>query len=305
MKLPSGFFSLQISEARRFYRDLAPRPGARMAVVSGGCEHCAPDYRIDRPGFRYYSVEFVAGGAGELSLCGVTHRLTPGTVFSYGPRIAHTIVTDPRRPMTKYFVDFSGRAALGLLRRHGLAPGSIVQTSAAADVLAAFENLVRGGLSDSPRATRICELGLELLLLRIADSAVAYGDAGSAAFATYERCRRYIESNWANLSGLGQVARECHLDAAYLCRLFARFDHQTPYRFLLRMKMDHAAGELRRPGAMVKTVAADMGFPDAFQFSRNFKRVFGISPAQFIGLHDAPGAKGIRGQSGGTTLPRV
>ena len=37
------------------------------------------------------------------------------------------------------------------------------------------------------------------------------------------------------------------------------------------------------------TVAADLDFADPFHFSRTFKRVFGVSPARFIGLgRDAP-----------------
>ncbi len=284
MKGVPNFFSAQISEARRFYLDLAPPAATRLAVVSGGCEHCAPDYRITRPGFRYASVEFVAGGCGTLTLKGMPHRLAPGVFFTYGPRVAQDIVTDPRRPLVKYFIDFTGRGAAALLRENGLAPGTVAQSSAPSEIAAAFEDLIRSGLRDTRFTPRLCRLGLETLVLRLAESAVACEDAGSPAFATYERCRRHIDERWRDLDSLDQIAAECHVDPAYLCRLFRRFDHESPYQHLSRLRMNHAAELLRRPGAMVKTVAAEMNFSDAFHFSRNFKRVFGVAPARFIGL---------------------
>ena len=80
---------------------------------------------------------------------------------------------------------------------------------------------------------------------------------------------------------LEQVARECLVDRAYLCRLFRRYDHQTPHQFLMRRKMHLAAERLQQPELLVKQVAAQLGFADPFHFSRTFKRVFGLSPEAF------------------------
>jgi AraC-like DNA-binding protein len=71
------------------------------------------------------------------------------------------------------------------------------------------------------------------------------------------------------------------VDAAYLCRLFRRYDHQTPYQFLLRLKMNLAAERLQNPGVLVKQVAAELGFHDPFHFSRAFKSILGLSPEAF------------------------
>jgi AraC-like DNA-binding protein len=71
------------------------------------------------------------------------------------------------------------------------------------------------------------------------------------------------------------------VDTAYLCRLFRRFDHQSPYQFLTRLKMNAAAGQLQQPGALVKNVAADLGFANPFHFSRVFKSVFAVAPETF------------------------
>jgi AraC-like DNA-binding protein len=56
----------------------------------------------------------------------------------------------------------------------------------------------------------------------------------------------------------------------------------TPYRFLMRLKMSHAASLLLNPDALVKEVAYELDFSDPFHFSRSFKSVYGVSPERFM-----------------------
>jgi len=95
---PPAFLSQQVTAARRFYLDLKPRLTKGLTVVCGGWEECAPDYTIDRATFPYLSIEFVAAGRGHVALGGQTHPLAPGTVFTYGPGVAHYICTSPAVP---------------------------------------------------------------------------------------------------------------------------------------------------------------------------------------------------------------
>ena len=275
------FFSLQVREARRFYLDLAPAPDTPLAVVCGGRELCRPDYAIHRPTFPYYSIEFVARGKGSVVLADSTHPLVAGTVFSYGPDIVQNITTDAEAPLLKYFVDFTGTRAVGLLQRCGLPPGSGARVFAPGEIQAVFDDLIRDGLKSPGLAADLCAALLEYLVLKIAESRVP-GKAGpTRAFTTYQRCRQHIAANCDRLESLEQVARECRIDRAYLCRLFRRYDHQSPYRLLMRLKMNLAAERLQSPGILVKQVAAELGFVDPFHFSRAFKSVIGLSPEAF------------------------
>lgn len=288
MKLETGepdFFSVQVSDARRFYLNLNPREMDNLVVVSGGCEHCLPDYEIHRKDFAYYSVELVTGGKGRLRIGGCDYRLYPGMVFTYGPAVEHDIYTDADDPLVKYFVDFAGRRAEGLLRRIDGAIGVAVRTPVSNDLMTMFEELMRSGERDSRFAARICALQVESLVLRVAETAVEPGAEVTPAFATYQRCRGVISDEYTRLYSLRDAAERCHVDPAYLCRLFRRYDHQSPYQYLMRLKMARAAVLLQRPGAMVKQVADDMRFADPYHFSRAFKRVLGISPGEFIKCH--------------------
>jgi AraC-like DNA-binding protein len=290
-RLPTSqpaFFSLQVRAAQRFYLNLAPPANRRLAVVCGGCEHCAPDYAIHRPTFPYYSIEVVVGGRGTLTLAGGDFALLPGTVFSYGPGVSHDIATSAADPLVKYFVDFTGRQALRLLRQHELAPGSVRRVPAPGEIQELCDALIENGLRNSRFSSRICDSLLECLVLKIAELLVPGDAIQSPAFATYQRCRQHIQTHSGKLKTLAQVARQCHVDPAYLCRLFHRYDHQTPYQFLMRLKMNQAAGRLGNPGTLVKQVAADLNFDDACHFSRAFKNIFGVSPEAFRQLRGSP-----------------
>lgn len=275
------FFSKQVLEADRFYLEAYGRASGRFAVVCGGCEHCGPDYRIDRKDFPFYSIEFVARGRGTLTLRDQTVALFPGRVFSYGPGVAHRIEMAADDPLVKYFVDFTGCRAEKLLEEHGLSPGAVVQVASPDAVLHVFDDLIANGAGGGRLGPLITATLVELLILKIAEVAVVDDACRTVAFATYQSCREYIRNNSLELRTLEEVAEACHVDEAYLCRLFSRFDNQSPYQYLMQLKMGVAAQRLQREGVLIKEVAYELGFSDPFHFSRAFKKVFGLSPAAF------------------------
>ncbi len=276
-----AFVSEQVTAARRFYHNLRPRPGRALTVVCGGWEECAPDYAIDRKTFAYLSLEFVAAGRGELVLGGRSHPLEPGTVFSYGPGVSQQIRTSAEARLTKYFVDFTGTRGRELLRECKLPPGACVQLAASTDIRHAFDTLVRIGASPHRLASRMCALQVELLLLALVRSPQSGSSSERRSLATFERCRRHIDAYFLTLDTLEQAAAACHVDVAYLCRLFRRFLDETPFRYLQRLQMQWAAERLHTSGKLIREVADDLRI-DPFQFSRTFKRIHGVSPSAFL-----------------------
>ncbi len=275
------FFSPQVSAARRFYLDLKPSPAQALTVISGGCEHCTPDYVIHRATFPFYSIEYVARGRGLVKLQGRTHELQPGRLFSYGPGIRQDIAADPADPPVKYFVDFAGRPARKLLRDCHLPPGGVLQIFPPNEIQNLFDELLRTGQRGSRHSAELCAKLLECLMLKISESRAPVGGVETLSFTTYQQARQHVQQHFQRLKTLRQLSEECHLNGAYLCRLFQRYDHQSPYQFLMRLKMNLAAERLQKPGALVKQVSEEAGFSDAFHFSRAFKSVFGVAPDAF------------------------
>lgn len=278
---PPAFVSRQVTAARRFYLNLHPRAGRALTVVCGGWEECAPDYTIDRKTFPFLSIEFVTAGRGQLLLDGHGHSLEPGTVFTYGPGISQHIRPETGSTLGKYFVDFTGEHGRTLLRECKLAPGTCVQLGTPAEAHQAFETLIRLGAGHHRATARMCALQLELLLLALVRSTQPGSPSGRRSLATFERCRQHIDARFLSLATLEQAAAACHVDSAYLCRLFQRFQGETPFRYLQRLQMQWAAERLHTTGRLVREVADELRI-DAFQFSRTFKRIHGVSPSSFL-----------------------
>jgi AraC-like DNA-binding protein len=282
-KEPS-YFSKQVTQARRFYIQKSNTNDSRLKVVCGGCEHTAPDFVIDREDFPHYCLEFVAKGEGFVSLNENRYELKAGSVFFYGPGISQLIKSSPEQPMIKYFIDFSGSSVKQILKKHISPLGTAMHISRPDEIARIFDELLAHGLSDSPYKSRICSIMLEYLLYRIAEMVASEKDFPCGAFMTYQNCRKYIKDKFLTLNSLKDIAGACSIDHAYLCRLFKRFDTQSPYQYLLNLKMAYAADCFQEDGVLVKEIAHKLGFADQFHFTRVFKKFFGISPRSFKGL---------------------
>ena len=278
------FFSKQVSQAKRFFIESQTAKNATIKVVCGGFEHTASDFKIDRKDFPYYSIEFVASGQGKTVLNNEYFDIYTGSIFSYGPGISQLITNTHGNTMDKYFIDFVGTDAKKWLKIYTGGIGTCLKTSRPDEIKIILDDIIKHGQSDSPYKSMLCSTLLEYLFIRIAETKITEKTNVFRALATYQNCRRYIKDNYIKLNTLQEISDSCIIDKAYLCRLFKRFDTQSPYQYLINLKMAHAADKLRESNALVKQVAHELGFNDPFHFTRTFKKVFGISPQSFKGI---------------------
>lgn len=266
---------------------MAPRAVPGLVVSCAGRERCLPGYRVARDGYACHVLEFVVEGTGTLQLAGRKHRLQPGHAFTYAAGVPHVIETDPRRPLVKYFVDFFGRAAPAACREAGLEPPAFVSVAETEATRRLFEELLREAQKPHDLRGELALAYLRLLLLKTRERAGPAAPVSSRALETLQRALRLIETRHATLHSLSDLAAAAQVDPAHLCRLFARFHHDSPLRCLTRRKLATAARLLATEPVLVKEAAAAAGFADALHFSRVFHRAFACSPRDFQTRHHA------------------
>ncbi len=280
-----GFISRQVTRARRFYFGQASQPSrGELEVICGGWELVAKDYGINRDTFPWLGIEFVAGGRGRLELPSGVHELRRGMLFAYGPGVRHRIETDPQEVLSKYYLNFSGREAADLISAVATNPGDCRMMTNADELEDLFETLIDEGAASRPQASAIVALQLRILFLKMAGRAEMDEPAERRSRQTLRRCLAYIDQHFLEARTIQEVAGACHVSVGHLTRSFMRFGYGSPYRYLTRRKMLHAAALLDSGMLLVREVADRLGL-DPFQFSRVFKRVHGISPSDFVRRH--------------------
>ncbi len=80
-----------------------------------------------------------------------------------------------------------------------------------------------------------------------------------------------------------EIAEHCFISEIYLRKLFEKHVHATPFRTItdVRMKMARLLLDEKRP---IREVAVRVGYSDIYQFSRAYKRYYGMSPSQTMHL---------------------
>jgi len=248
-------------------------------IFFGGLEHCNEDYRIDRTGFPVFLLEYVVDGMGELTLDGESHTLKKGCLYWYGPEVSCHLVTNPGRPLVKYF--FAFRCPEGSPKNvYGLQRLFIGANRGGELVAELIGMLFREAISANEDSWRICCSFLDVILLKCARSVVLEQHTKEKAWGVFRKVKEFIEDNYLEIDRMQDISDEMELTAAYISRLFKRYYHMTPYNFLMQKKMEHALDLLRQGNMSVQQAAAMTGFEDPFHFSRVFKKFKGISPSE-------------------------
>jgi AraC-like DNA-binding protein len=96
-----------------------------------------------------------------------------------------------------------------------------------------------------------------------------------------ERARDFIEANACRPMSLSDAASQAGLGRYHFIRAFARRYAMTPYAYYMSRRVD--AARLRLERGMPPAVAATAcGFADQAHFTRQFKRVMGVTPGRYL-----------------------
>lgn len=287
-----NYFSKQVTDARQILIGIPDKTDEELSVVSVGCERCFPEFLVDRKTFPQHAntpknmdfttFEFVLEGEGQVQLGRDFQKVKAGSVFTYSRGVSHRIENSRKKPMLKYFLVCAHHSSQQPFKAIHPGRAGFFQISSIGEVMELFELILSNANLDSEYGPSICNSLAKALLLKLCEKANGPSQNESLAWHTYDRVLQFIRKNYFSIKSIKELANEVHVDPAYLSRIFRRFHKDTPYKFLIRLKMGHAASLLLTTGNLVKNIAFELGFENQFHFSRTFKSVYGVSPENFV-----------------------
>lgn len=112
------------------------------------------------------------------------------------------------------------------------------------------------------------------------DSAVHLQNAPSS-FERFGRIMTYIHGHWREPLSIEQLARQEYISSGYLSRSFKAYTGMTFTDYLMELRLQNAANDLKSTTDTITKIAYANGFKNPNSFIKYFKASYGITPRQY------------------------
>ncbi|HET9647181.1 MAG TPA: AraC family transcriptional regulator [Microlunatus sp.] len=253
---------------------------SRLLVTDAGYfPHAAMHGRVRRSGSAQAIVILCADGAGWCDLGGQRHDVGPGEVLIIPPRLPHRYFADAERPWSIWWLHVTGEDVEDLLEAIGLTAAA--PTAALADpfgVMALTESVCDELERDETSQSLISASGAAWhLLARLA----AERDGRSRSRAPISRVQAHLRERLAAPVSVPALAELAGFSPSHFAARFRTVTGFSVTEYVKRLRMARARQLLITSERSVAEIAAEVGYPDPFYFSRQFRAVNGVGPRAF------------------------
>jgi len=264
----------QVSNAR--YICSAKRNDLNDFLYISGYETCRRSYHLKRSNFPYLTLEMIIEGKGELILNGEKHSIHSGFCFCFGPDTSYQLISSDTDPLRKYFITFGPNLSSSNVHPNKLYPGFFNDHIDTQEIAKWNELILEEGTSQAKDAPENVMSLVNILVRKIMPPEEPESRRTDALVL---KALKEIDRNFPTLSTIQQIADTLKVSAEHLCRTFKSNHKSSPYKILMRRKMEHAYAQLMLSKTPIQEIAYSLGFTDGFHFSRAFKKHYGLPPS--------------------------
>jgi AraC-like DNA-binding protein len=245
----------------RGFRDLNP--------ITIGSEHCRPDKSFG-PDMRGYTlIHYVVKGKGYLRKFGRTYPVCQGQAFIINPGEIVVYYAEKTDPWYYQWIGFDGQ----LSKKFAELPPVV-----------SFSSNWIGMMLDCPADSAMREYEITSVLFRMYADLFADKKHGNHYV---RRVRDCIQTQYMYNLKVENIASEMNLDRRYLSRIFKASTGKSIQEYLVAVRLEEAVRRLSY-GFSVGETAVLCGYGDVCNFSKMFKKRYGISPGQWKKAETAP-----------------
>ena len=243
---------------------------------------------IDKQYAGYHTLQYMSAGAVELRI-GERPYMLEGRAFwsAYpGPRFRfHAAAGQPS--WAHRYIAFQG-PLVKRWEREGLFPVPPRPSPQDKDFATRFDELLECSRRSDARGVRRAVHLLEGILMELADAPPPASESDDSA-AWLQRMTRMLDASVASpaagvpaeLPDYAALAASVGVSERTLRRRFRDATGTSPHAYVLRRKTEEARRLLGETDLPIKAIAKRLGYADVYFFSRQFRHLAGVPPAQY------------------------
>ena len=232
-----------------------------------------------------YSLHFVLNGAGFMN--GIPIRR--GDAFLTEPVRSHSIISDPKNPLTLYWMIFDRWCSpdVSEMQRHIFAESPIRHMSHPQRqlIFSVFEMLFNE--TANPENESRTGFLANAIVSVLSTSEDRTSDTGQpkklkSTDSILKETLYYINTSFCYPLSVSYLAKRQYISPSYLYRLFMKHVGISPQEYLLNKRLDEGAKYLaNHPDIKVRDVASNVGFGSYPTFEKAFRRKYRLSPSEY------------------------
>lgn len=97
--------------------------------------------------------------------------------------------------------------------------------------------------------------------------------------------KRYIHEHYTEKLTLSDISEHLGISSGHLSSTFSRYMNRTVSDYIAEVKIEHAKELIAQGQYLIYEIADQLGFENAYYFSKVFKKITGMSPKNYECLH--------------------
>lgn len=250
----------------------------------------ARGHEISRPqGYWSHTLLFCADGEGWVENGDGRWRMTRGSAVLLQPFEPHSYKSESKRPWSLYWVHFNGRMAQeyhDMLSVRGWR--SIMSIPSDVRLIQYFEQILNIYHEGHAYHLLVQASGrLHQLLGTIRSLADQSRKPPDQVETRIKHAIEVMKANPGSNMTIQEFAAAANMSPMYFAVKFREHTKQSPRSFFTKVKIDTASKLLATTSMKIDAIAREVGYNDAFYFSRVFKRTVGQTPSGYREAHRA------------------
>ena len=234
-----------------------------------GTEDCRPGYSVGPLARDYYLIHYIFSGKGTFTTGGKDYHLSKGQMFIISPHEIVSYKADENDPWDYCWVGFEcGLPFPEELSHH------ILSLPGGEHIFSGLKNCEK---NTENREYYICSKIYELFTI-IGNQEE---NNKTKSYQNIAKAKDYIDANYVNPITVETLANYLGINRSYFSTSFKRAFGRSPQQYIVDVRLAKAAELITTQGYSASAAAMSSGYTDIFNFSKMFKRKYGLSPTAY------------------------
>lgn len=234
--------------------------------IAAGWAQCSPEHQFGPDVREFYVIHYVLSGKGTLTMRGKTYQLSEGAMFVFEPYETVSYAADPDDPWQYVWVNFIINGQVPYMFNSPVHYWP--------ELRSLFVNIMEH--PDHQHTGRDFVSDCIWKIARLISS----NDLDDKFIV--DKAVKFISSHYASPSlSVADIANSLMIKQSKLSKLFLQEKNMTTAEYLIRYRLRKACNLMLRQNCTPTTAAMLVGYHDYANFSKIFKKYYGISPSKY------------------------